>query len=358
METIRQNFLFRFLYPALGMAIFSAVIACGPRPVTWQTLAGNTMGTTYHVEYQSGTNLQAAIDTLLLEINQSLSTYIPTSTISTFNATGRIEIPLNDGGEPADPLHRHFLVNLRKAQEVFDASAGYFDPTVGPLVEAWGFGNKGHRSEALDSAGIDALLLLVGMSSIVVHSSDSALSIIAAKGGMHLDFSALAKGYAVDRVWQLLTEAGVQHIFVEIGGEVRVSGQSPRGDAWILGISTPEENADIVSISARIRLRDAAMATSGNYRNVYVLNGRKVWHTINPRTGYPEENNLLSATIVAPDCMTADALATACMAMGAQRAIALIDSFPHAEGYFIYRDVQDNITTFATETLAEDILTE
>jgi len=340
----------------IGILVLSSLLSCTQDVNSWQTLAGKTMGTTYHVEYASDHNLQPAIDSLLAEVNQSVSTYISSSTISRFNETGTLEIVVGPDGRPVDVLDRHFLTNLEEAFRVYKISNGYFDPTVGPLVEAWGFGSRGHQSMAIDSSRIDSLLSLVGMEGIALQSSDRGITVHAVKSGMQLDFSALAKGYAVDLVLELLRGSGARNVFVEIGGEVRVSGVSPRGDAWVLGISTPEESADIVSISARIKLQDAAMATSGNYRNVYVLNGRKVWHTINPMTGYPEENNLLSVTIVHPECITADALATACMALGADSAIALIQSIPEAEGYFIYRDVQDNISTFATDQLAEDIL--
>jgi thiamine biosynthesis lipoprotein len=338
--------------------VISTLAGCSNVRTTWYTLNGKTMGTTYHVEYYGSEVAQTQIDSLLQEINQSVSTYIPTSTISKFNDSAHVNIPLGEAGNPTDPLHRHFLTNLEEAVHIYEISDGYFDPTVGLLVEAWGFGNKGRQTESPDSIRVDSLLLAVGMHQLSIKRSATEVQIAIPANGMRLDFSALAKGYGVDLVFAFLESKDAQEIFVEIGGEVRVSGKSPRGDAWVLGINTPEESADLVDIAARIRLTNAAMATSGNYRNVYVLNGRKVWHTIDPKTGFPEENDLLSASIVHPSCMTADALATACMAMGAERAMALIKSISNAEGYFIYRDIRDNITTFTTPNLTKDILPE
>jgi thiamine biosynthesis lipoprotein len=342
----------------IWVVVVSIVIGCATDRTAWYSLNGKTMGTTYHVEYFGADDVQDDIDSILIEVNQSLSTYIPSSTISEFNRNGKLKIHLANDGRPADPLHRHFLTNLEEALRIFRMTDGYFDPTVGPLVEAWGFGSKGRQTSSPDSATIEILQRSVGMQKIEVQSNETEVQLAIPEGSMRLDFSALAKGYGVDCVFSYLQSKGAESIFVEIGGEVRVSGQSPRGDAWVLGINTPEENADLVDIAARIKLNGAAMATSGNYRNVYVINGRKVWHTINPKTGYPEENDLLSASIIHPTCMTADALATACMAMGAEKSIALINSIPEAEGYFIYRDIQENITTFTTPKLTKDILPE
>lgn len=345
------NYLFLLLLGAL-------IGGCRGDRTEWYVLDGKTMGTTYHIQYLGGKNYQPDIDRLLREINDAVSTYLPTSTISEFNATGRLHIPLAKSGEPVSVLHGHFFANLEEAYQVFKLSNGCFDPTVSPLVKAWGFGKEGRKKLSMDSSRVALLLGRVGMQYVELRAGHDTISIFAGRDSLELDFSALAKGYGVDKVFDLLASKSLDQIFVEIGGEVRVSGTSPRGDDWTIGVNTPEENADFNEISARVRLRNAAMATSGNYRNVYVLEGRKVWHTMNPKTGYPEESNLLSATIVHPRCMTADALATACMAQDVDGAIGLIKQVPGAEGYFIYRDLKGNIATFVTDKLMKDLLTE
>jgi thiamine biosynthesis lipoprotein len=333
------------------------IAACGPLEPRWYSQEGETMGTTYHVQYRSTKNRQKDIDRLLDEINRAVSTYIPTSTISVFNNTGVLAIPLAENGEPQSRLHGHFFANLEVAYDVFKLSGGYFDPTVGPLVEAWGFGSDGREVPALDSASVSELIDRVGMQYLNLRAVTDTIEIRALKPGMHLDFSALAKGYAVDLLYNLLTKTDPD-VFVEIGGEVRVGGQSPRGDDWVVGVSNPEEGAAPADFSARLHLRDAAMATSGNYRNFYIRDGRKVWHTINPKTGFPEENTLLSASIIHPRCIMADALATACMAMGTDDAIGMIWKVPGSKGFFIYRDPKGDIATFVTDNLKQDLLHE
>ncbi len=334
------------------------VTGCGARKPEWYAISGNTMGTTYHIQYFANGNYQHHVDRLLEEINNAVSTYIPTSTISRFNDQGFLAIPLAENGAPRDPLHGHFLSNLEVAYDIFKRSSGYFDPTVGPLVEAWGFGKEGHQSTLPDSSQVDSLKALVGMQYISLDAGKDTIMVRATKPGMRLDFSALAKGYAVDRVFELIHARGASDLFVEIGGEVRSGGHSPRGDDWIVGINTPDPDAAADSVSVRLRLRNMSMATSGNYRNYYTINGRRVWHTINPKTGYPEENNLLSASITDRKCIMADALATASMAMGTDDAIGLIWSVSGAGGYFIYRDLKGNIAAFTTDNLKKDILTQ
>ncbi len=334
------------------------IASCKTIEPQWFAVEGETMGSTYHIQYFGNENYQKDIDDLLKEINDAVSTYIPTSVISSFNASGYLVMPLAENGEVKNNLHKHFFANLEEAYDVFKLSDGYFDPTVGPLVEIWGFGKDGHQSEIPDSSEIDSLLMYIGLQQLDVRSGSDTIHIKAARKGIGLDFSALAQGYGSDKVFELLTSKGVHDLFVEITGEVRVAGKSPRGDDWIVGINVPEEGSDLKEIGARIRLHDASMATSGNYRNFYMLEGRKVWHTINPKTGYPEENSLLSATVVHPRCMTADALATACMALGVDEAIGLIRKVPAAKAYFIYRDVSGNIATFVSDNLTKDLLTE
>lgn len=342
----------------LCIGIFCLAIACQPQEPQWYTIEGPTMGSTYHVQYHGQSNYQGEVDKLLLEIDEALSTYNLTSVISQFNQTGELDIPLDKKGEPTNPLHGHFFANLEAVYDIFKLSNGYFDPTVGPIVEVWGFGKSGQQAEIPDSTTIDSLRALVGLQYISVNAKRDTIYVRSTVTGLRLDFNALAAGYAADKMVELLSAKGVVDCFVEVTGEVRATGKSPRGDEWVVGINIPEEGAGVRDIAAKIRIKDTAMATSGNYRNFYILDGKKVWHTINPKTGYPEENTLLSATIVHPRCMIADALATACMAVGVDQAIGLIRQVPGTEGYFIYRDVSGNITTFVSDNLSKDLLSE
>ena len=169
--------------------------------------------------------------------------------------------------------------------------------------------------------------------------------------GVQLDFSALAKGYGVDEVARLLAGQGIQHYMVEIGGEVTAQGQSPRGDDWKIGINLPREDASMQDIQTAVPLHDQALATSGNYRNFYEVDGAKYSHTISPFTGFPERSTLLSASVFAPDCMTADAYATAFMAMGLEKAFVLASRLPGIEGYFLFNQEDGTLGVRYTEGL-------
>ena len=298
------------------------------------------MGTTYVVKHQRvhAVDYTDSIDALLVEVNMALSTYIPESSISEFNKTGVVTFETDRDGVETTRAGKHFMTNYRRSFSIWNESEKAFDPTVGPLVNAWGFGWEGKKPVAPDSSVIDSLLLLVGMDKVSAERIDKVREIRAAVPGVKLDFSAIAKGYGVDVVADYLESVGLHDYFVEIGGEIRVKGLSPRGDKWVVGINTPDQEASVTDIFERLAIGNGAMATSGNYRNYYEIDGRKVWHTINPSTGYPEENNLLSASIVGPRCTTADALATACMVKGFPACKDFIGGIEGFGGYFIYMD--------------------
>ncbi len=311
-------------------------------------ITGATMGTSYHITYRDslGRNLKPQVDSLLDEVNLGLSTYLDSSLISRFN---RSEEGLDFAAE-APALRRHFLANYRVAYEIYQLSEGYFDPTVMPLVNYWGFGYtpKG-KSEGVDSALIDSLHHLVGMDKLKWEGSFLRKSL----PGMQLDFSAIAKGYGVDVVGDLLTSLGCCDWLVEIGGELAVSGERPDGGAWQIGINTPEEGADPSAFALTLPMSSSCgllweageevtqsdlrgLASSGNYRNFYEEGGEKFVHTINPHTGYTKRSKLLSASIRAVNCTRADALATACMAMGKEKAIRMLDSLENVEAWLIF----------------------
>ncbi len=300
------------------------------------TISGKTMGTTYNLTYldEEGRNLQPAVDSLLVVFNNSLSTYIPDSEISQFNRQDSLEFKLP-----------YLPVVLRASKAIYEKTGGAFDPTVGPLVNVWGFGPGGPQLK--DSTDISQLLRLVGFEKVIFDQTGVRKTV----PGLYLDFSAIAKGQGVDMVAALLEAKGISDYLVEIGGEVVAKGVNEKGELWKVGINRPEESASASDLHSIIALQNRAMATSGNYRNYYVKDSVKISHTINPATGYPVNHNLLSATVLADNCMTADAYATAIMVMGVDRAIALDSSIEEIEIFLIYDNGKGGFGTFASESL-------
>lgn len=289
---------------------------------------GRTMGTSYSlIAVPSGktatpaaTVIEEVVDSLLAAINAEVNTYDASSLISRLNDGGEVELPVI---QTTDRLHSrpgaHFSANLTLATEPYRVSGGAFDPTVGPLVEYYGFGAGFVDASAVDTAEVARLRQLVGFDKITFDTAagGEAFTLAVAREGVRLDLSAVAKGYAVDQIGLLLAERyGLRDYFVEIGGETVMRGDSPRGTPWTIGINAPREGAALDDLEIILSLSDAAVATSGNYRNVRIRGGRRYVHTVDPLTGRAEPSRLLSATVVAPDCATADAYATACMASG------------------------------------------
>jgi len=298
---------------------------------------GTTMGTIpYNIKYldKEFSNYKAEIDSLLADFNQALSTYIPDSEISTFNKSGSVNFTFP-----------YFYDVLEASAKVYRESNGAFDPTLGPLIDAWGFGDG--KTLNLDSSRVDSLLSFVGFEKLSYDEAQVSKEIPELK----LNFSAIAKGQAIDVVADWLTSIGINDYMVEIGGEVRASGKNLEGEFWTIAIEVPDE-ARIGGIFDAIYLENKGMASSGNYRNFRVLeDGRKVAHTIDPRTGFPKMQTLLSATVLAPSCMLADGFATACMVLGLEESIKLIESDPSLEAYFIYADEQGKMITYISTGL-------
>lgn len=302
---------------------------------------GQTMGTSYSIKYldESGRNFQTQIDSLLEAFNLSLSTYIPESEISRFNreALVKFESPF-------------FYPVLSRSKEIYKKTDGAFDPTVGPLVNAWGFGPDKNMSP--DEATVDSLRQLVNFDSIFFDS----ISVCKMMKGMKLDFSAIAKGYGVDVVAQYLMDQGINDLFVEIGGEIYCRGLNEQGKRWRVGVNNPSlDAAKQEQAQAIVALHNRAIATSGNYRNYYEEDGIRYSHTIDPATGYPVRHSLLSASVFAPDCMTADAYATAFMVMGHEKAIRIDEREKDIEIYLIYSDEAGNLKTYTSPGLADDL---
>lgn len=299
-----------------------------------QVIEGKTMGTTYRVIYldKEGRNFKPQIDSVLVVFNQSLSTYIPDSEISQFNkgTMFKFELPF-------------FPEVLKTSREVYDATGGAFNPTVGPLVNAWGFGPDGPNLK--DSIDVAELVKRVNFDSVFFDNT----SVCKLMEGIYLDFSAIAKGYGVDVVATLLEKRGIQNFLIEIGGELVASGLNERGEIWKVGIFDPEGADAGERLEAIAMLKDRAIATSGNYRNFYIKDSVKYAHTISPFTGYPVEHSLLSASVFAPDCMRADAYATAFMVLGLEKSQEILAAHPELDAYLIYSDEQGQLQSFTTE---------
>lgn len=285
---------------------------------------GFIFGTTYSVIYEAplGTDVQDELHQHLLDVvNTSLSTFNKKSIISHVNQN------------TAHTTDSAFEEVYYKAQELSELTEGAFDMTVAPLVNAWGFGYKNQDEVIPTNTEIDSLKAFVGyeMIKLVDHK------IIKEHPQTTLDASAIAKGYSVDVACRFLEKKGITNYMVEIGGEIRVAGLNKKGNKWRLGIDKPIEDTSMShrALDTVLHLSNKALATSGNYRQFYYKDGKRYSHTINPISGRPVDHQLLSATVIAPDCMTADAMATACMVMGAEKSLELAETMADIEIYLI-----------------------
>ena len=298
----------------------------------YQKNEGKIFGTSYRITYKSSNDLADEIQKKLKEVNSSLSPFEPASIISKINN--------NQENEP-DSM---FLYVFNMAQDVAQATNGAFDITVSPLINTWGFGFK--HGEYPDSTIIDSLKNYVGYNKISVENG----KIIKQHPETTLNCSAIAKGYGCDVIASLLQSHGINDYMVEIGGEVALKGNNDKGTPWVIGVSRPSDDGNLTNeLQTVLRLTNCCMATSGNYRNFRFINGKKYSHTIDPHTGYPVEHTLLSATVIADECAYADALATAFMVMGLEKAIEFSEQHPEIESYFIYSDEAGKMQTRETK---------
>ncbi len=313
----------------------------------YKSLQGEIFGTYYHITYSEGKNrevTQVGLDSVFAAINNSLSVYVPTSTISKINQ--------NVDSVRLDSL---FIKVYQTAQIVSEETKGAFDMTVAPLVNLWGFGFE--RSDSITDGMIDSIMTTVGFHKL--HLVDG--KIVKENPKTMLDASAIAKGFSSDCVANYLRACGSENFMVEVGGEIVVRGMNKNGEEWSIGVTKPYEgnSVDQPDMQAVIKLTDCGMATSGNYRRFYHVDGMKISHTIDPSTGWPVSHSLLSATVIMPDCMTADAYATAFMVMGLDSAISVAAKHPEMSTYFIYADSTDNqLHTIGTGHLREMVVEE
>ncbi len=304
--------------PFLILLIIGTIIILKKQP-PFRTNEGLVFGTVYKITYQSDKDLHQEIKEALKEVDNSLSPYNPNSIITRINHN------------EDTILNTHFIDVFTLSQKISAETEGAFDITVAPLVNAWGFGFK--HAINMNESKIDSLKQFIGYTKIKMEGN----KILKDDERIMLDCSSIAKGYGVDVVGKLLKSKGIKNYMVDIGGEVVLSGKNSKMKKWRIGINKPVD--DSLSINQELQTiletSDVGMATSGNYRKFYYKDGKKYAHTIDPRLGYPVQHNILSATVIAKDCTTADAYATAFMVMGLDKAMAFCETHPDLNAYFI-----------------------
>lgn len=309
--------------------------------VPYQTNSGLIFGTSYNLKYQCDSNLVKGIEEELKRVDNSLSTFNEKSIITAVNQNK--EVVLND----------MFLSVYKKAMEVSENTDGAFDITVAPLVNAWGFGFKNGINP--EKAQVDSLLQIVGYKKVELKGD----RVVKQDPRIMLDCSAIAKGFGVDVIANYLRNLGVKNFMIEIGGEIVTSGINEQRLPWKIGVTKPTDDplgdagGELMTV---MNVTDKAMATSGNYRNFYYKGGKKYAHTIDPKTGYPVQHSLLSATVIARDCATADAYATSFMVMGLEKAKKFLEQHTELMAYFIYNDEKGKNAVWFSPSLKDKIV--
>jgi len=306
--------------PFLTLLIVGTILIIRQQHVMpYQKNAGLIFGTTYNITYQSDEDLHKEVLAKLKEVDGALSMFNEKSTITKINN--------NEDVTPSEMFTDVFQL----AQKISQETNGSFDITVAPLVNIWGFGFK--KGEEPSKHAIDSLKALIGYQKV----SYDGKRVVKKDPRITLDCSAIAKGYGADVVARLLDEKGIKNYLVEIGGEVVTRGISEKRVPWKIGVTKPTEDpTETGDLQTVLNVTDKAMATSGNYRNFYYKGGKKYAHTIDPKTGYPVQHNILSATVLCDECARADAFATAFMVMGLERAKKVLEKTPDLMVYFIY----------------------
>ncbi len=333
----------RLIFIAAITAVLVAISCNTPREKAVVQLHGNTMGSDFNITYLDSANrdLSDAVDSILLLFNHLFSTYDSSSVISRFN--------VSDSGIVLPPDSREWFDRLlRAADSAYNTSAGAFNPAIAPLVQYWGFYGK-ERSLQLDTSHpvVDSLLAIAQWTNIYQQGQ----YLKKRNPNARLDVNAFAPGFAADLLGEYFESLGILNYLVEIGGEVRARGVNAHNRNWSVAIMQPEElSRKYISV---IELQNKALATSGNYNKYVMVDGRRYGHTINPFTGYPEINNLLSATILADEGVYADAFATVCMVLGFENAKQFVEAQPALQGYFIYTDTSGNMQTWYSSGLKD-----
>lgn len=321
------------------LIIATVLIIMQHRSMPYQHDEGMVFGTVYNITYQYDSDIKQDIEAELQKVDNSLSPFNKTSIISKVN---RNENPKVD---------EMFTEVFNLAAKVSSETGGAFDITVAPLVNMWGFGTKQfHRP---DKESVDSLMRFVGFHKVSLRDGQ----VVKSDPRIQLDCSAIAKGYGCDVVARYLRSKGIKNFMIEIGGEVVTSGQNEKQLPWKIGVTKPTDDSlqDNQELQTILNVTDKAMATSGNYRNFYIDGGRKLAHTIDPHTGYPVQHSLLSSTVIASDCATADAYATSFMVLGVEKAKEVLSRHPELMAYFIYSDKNGKMNVWFSPALKDKI---
>jgi len=322
------------------LAIFFTLDACQDLPSKYIFNKGMVFGTYYSIKYENpnGEDLQQEITKELDKYTKIFSHYEKESTISKVNQNKKVRL------EP------EFITCFNRAMEVSEITNGAFDITAGPLISAWGFGPEDKKKMTPEI--VDILKETIGYKKIKLENG----KIVKEIPEMTLNMSAIAKGYTCDLIGEFLAKKGCKNYLIDIGGEVVTKGRNEKGRIWSIGIQEPLEDPFRQEIHVALKLPDRAMATSGNYLNFYEEDGKKFAHTIDPISGYPVQHSLLSATVLANDCMTADAFATAFMVLGKDLSIEIARQIPGMEIYFIYTDENGKNQVYSSEGFEEFLI--
>ncbi|GAB5476004.1 MAG: FAD:protein FMN transferase [Maribacter sp.] len=327
----------------LAVATFYACKEDAPK-IIQNANSGGALGTSYHLIYQSETQLdfQKEIDSVFEVVNRSLSTYLPDSDISKINE-----------GDSTIVVDIMFKEVFELSKEIHGKTKGFFDPTVGVLVNAWGFG-PGNRLQ-MDSTVVDSLMQYVGFEKVTLTDTRT---IQKSDPQLRFDFNAIAKGYAIDRLAVLMDEKGIENYLLEVGGEVVAKGENKiKKKPWTAGIEDPQAEAGR-RLKRAIHLKDRALASSGNYRKFRIdsLTGKKYVHTINPKTGFTQNSSTLGTNVLAKTCAEADAYATAFMAMDLDEVIDLLETEKELDAYIVYLNEAGESKEYMTEGFRKLIL--
>jgi len=320
----------RVVFLIIGLA---ALAACAKQPQKI-VLEGLAQGSYYAVTYYDEQNrsFQHEIDSIFRAVDMSVNLWVDSSVISKVNRNEEVVL---------DPI---FIDNFNIAQEAAALSDGYFDPTISPIVAAWGFSYK--NGDSLTPQLIDSLRLLVDYRKVRIEDG----RVVKENPAMTLDFNAIAQGYTSDLIASFLESRGITNYLVDTGGEVMARGGKPNGQPWIVGIEKPADNWDSEQVvHTRVALLDKGLVTSGSTRKYVERDGKRYSHCIDPKTGYPVEHNVLSATVLAQNSVWADALASICMVMGMEKSLPIIESMDGVEAYYIFVNEDNELVTFATE---------
>ncbi|HSP83469.1 MAG TPA: FAD:protein FMN transferase [Gillisia sp.] len=332
-----------------GFFLLLLFISCNSASeIEEQVFSGEALGTTYQIKlfHPEKLEIQQGLDSIFKVINSSMSTYQADSDISRINA-----------GDSTVVVDEHFVKVYNYSLQIYEESNGFFDPTVGKLVNAYGFGPE-MGSTQLGESKLDSIREFVGFNKITLNPQNKIEKL---HPEIFIDFNAIAKGYTVDVIAGYLDDKNVQDYLLELGGELVAKGINRKKDqAWAVGIDNPLQDESTRSLQAIVKLENRAMATSGNYRKFRIdsVTGQRFVHTINPLTGLAEKSNLLSASVLAENCTLADGYATAFMALGYEKAVEMVNRIENVDVFFIYTDEENNVKIFTTPGFENSLLEE